>query len=83
MVRHYLPCNIDDNKPVFKSGRDIYDLTKHNRIDKIIWARAGKVMKKSNIDYNHVRSFSGATKKQIISIDLHGNATRANSRRSK
>jgi len=49
VLRYYLPSNAAENRPIFHSAREIYDLTKHNPdIDRLIKDTSNQIMHKIN-----------------------------------
>ena len=49
VLRYYLPSDVSDNRPVFHSAKEIYNLTKSNRdIDRLIKDTSNQIMRKIN-----------------------------------
>ena len=51
VLRYYLPSSVNDNRPIFHSAKEVYDLTKSNReIDRLIKDTSEQIMRKINKD---------------------------------
>ena len=49
VLRYYLPSDVSDNKPVFHSAREIYNLTKrHPDIDRLVKGASNEIMRSIN-----------------------------------
>ncbi|MGC2426837.1 MAG: hypothetical protein WA421_07370 [Nitrososphaeraceae archaeon] len=49
VLRYYLPSDVSDNKPVFHSAREIYNLTKRDPdIDRLVKGASNEIMRSIN-----------------------------------
>ena len=49
VLRYYLPSNVAENRPVFHSAREIYNLTKrHPDIDRLVKGASNEIMRSIN-----------------------------------
>src|SRR5689334_6667235 len=55
VLQYYLPQDTTDNKPVFLTAKQAYDLTHRQPIDRLIKDAAAEVMKKTNNSHHNVK----------------------------
>ena len=49
VLRYYLPSNVAENRPIFHSAREIYNLTKrHPDIDRLVKGASNEIMRSIN-----------------------------------
>ena len=60
VLRYYLPSNVAENRPIFHSAREIYNLTKrHPNIDRLVKGASNQIMRsinKSELDQSKSKS---------------------------
>jgi hypothetical protein len=59
-IKYYLPSNIDDNKPVFLTAKQAYDLTHRQSINRLIKETSAGIIKQTND--HHVKGYSESPK---------------------